>query len=82
MNDNKRLYRSAHDRMIAGVCGGLAEYLEVDSTLIRLALAVAFFAGGVGLLVYIIAAIVIPMEPFPAGESVVQVEVVETTEEE
>ena len=50
---NKRLYRSAHDRMLAGVCGGIAEYFQIDPTLVRLGW-VAFTAlGGSGILAYI-----------------------------
>ena len=46
---NKRLYRSAHDRMLAGVCGGIAEYFQIDPTLVRLGW-VAFTAlGGSGI---------------------------------
>ena len=46
----KRLYRSAHDRMLAGVCGGIAEYFQIDPTLVRLGW-VAFTAlGGSGIL--------------------------------
>ncbi len=61
--EGKRLYKSATDKKIAGVCGGIAEYFNVDSTLIRLAW-VAFCAlGGSGLLAYIIAALVIPDRP-------------------
>lgn len=48
--------------MFAGVCGGLANYLGVDSTMIRLAWAICAFFGGAGLLLYIIAAIIIPYE--------------------
>ncbi len=56
---NKRIYRS-QDAMLGGVCGGLAEYLNVDPTLIRLAWALTFLLGGAGLLAYIIAWIIIP----------------------
>lgn len=56
----KRLYLSKNDKKIAGVCGGIAEYFNVDPTLIRLIWLVMIFAFGTGLLVYIIAAIVIP----------------------
>ncbi|MFP4457001.1 MAG: PspC domain-containing protein [Clostridia bacterium] len=59
---NRRLYRSRTQRKIAGVCGGIAEYFQVDVTLIRLLALLLFFTGG-GLLIYIIAAIVIPEEP-------------------
>ncbi len=56
---NKRLYRS-QESMLGGVCGGIAEYFNVDPTLIRLAWARSFLLGGAGLLAYIMAWIVIP----------------------
>ena len=60
----KRLYRSTTDRQLAGVCGGLGEYFDIDSTLIRLVIAVLAIAGvGTGILFYIIAWIVIPETP-------------------
>lgn len=60
----RRLYRSIRDRMLGGVCGGLANYLNVDPTLIRL-LWVAFtlFSQAPGLLLYVIAWIIVPAEP-------------------
>lgn len=63
----KRLYRSRQDRMIAGVCGGIGHYLNIDPTLIRLALLLLAIWGGGGILVYIIAWIVIPEEPVAEG---------------
>ena len=62
MNMNKKLYRSARQNVIAGVCGGLAEYLNVDVTIIRLIWSITIFFGGTGLLLYLIAAIIIPKE--------------------
>ena len=59
----KKLYKSTTDRKLAGVCGGIAEYFAVDSTLIRLAWVLAAFAVGTGLLAYIICALVIPDQP-------------------
>jgi phage shock protein C len=56
----KKLYRSKKDRIIAGVCGGIAEYAKVDSTLVRLIWALSILFGGFGILAYIIALIVIP----------------------
>lgn len=58
----KRLYRSSTNRQIAGVCGGLAEYFDIDPTIVRLGWIIALFCAG-GLLAYIIAAIVIPKDP-------------------
>lgn len=60
---SKRLYRSRDDRMIAGVCGGLAEYFGVDSTLIRLAVLFIFLFQGIGLIAYLIAWLVMSEEP-------------------
>ena len=57
---DKRLYKSDVHRTIAGVCGGIGEYFNIDPTLIRLAWIIFCFAGGSGILAYIIAAIVIP----------------------
>ncbi|MBM6803582.1 PspC domain-containing protein [Mediterraneibacter glycyrrhizinilyticus] len=58
----KRLYRSRESRMLCGVCGGIAEYFNIDPTLIRL-LFVLFGLSGSGILAYIIAAIIIPDSP-------------------
>jgi len=59
----KKLYRSRDDRMIAGVCGGLADYFNVDSSLVRLAVLFIFLFQGVGLIAYIIAWLVMSEEP-------------------
>ena len=59
----KKLYKSNTDKKICGVCGGLAEYLNVDSTIIRLVWVLAVLCAGCGLLAYIIAALVIPDKP-------------------
>ena len=58
----KRLYRSRENRMICGVCGGIADYFNVDPTLIRLGL-VLLACTGSGILAYFIAAIIIPDQP-------------------
>lgn len=63
----KKLYKSESDRKLAGVCGGIAEYFNIDSTLVRLLWAIFFFLGGSGLLAYIICAVIIPDEPKPKG---------------
>ncbi|KMZ52486.1 MULTISPECIES: PspC domain-containing protein [Lachnospiraceae] len=60
--ETKRLYRSRQSRMICGVCGGIAEYFNVDPTLIRLGL-VLLACTGTGILAYFIAAIIIPDQP-------------------
>ena len=56
----KRLYRSMNNKMIAGVCGGVAEYFGLDPALVRLGWIVFCALGGSGVLAYIIAAIFIP----------------------
>lgn len=63
----KRFYRSKKDRMIAGVCGGLASYVGIDPTLVRLLFVLGLFAVGGTLLAYIVMMIVIPEEPTPAA---------------
>lgn len=59
----KRFYKSTTDKKLAGVCAGVAEYFEVDPTLVRLIWVVFTFAGGAGILAYIIAAIIMPEAP-------------------
>ena len=59
----KRLYKSNKDKMVDGVCGGLAEYFGVDPTLIRLAWVLLCAMGGSGIVAYIIAAVIIPRDP-------------------
>lgn len=62
MATSKRLTRSTYDRMIAGVCGGLAEYFEVDSTLVRVAFVLLSILSAAfpGLVVYLILWLVVP----------------------
>ena len=59
----KRLYKSNLDKKLCGVCGGIAEYFELDPTIIRLAWVVFTLFGGSGIIAYIIAAIVMPNRP-------------------
>ena len=59
----KTLYKSKTKKMIAGVCGGIAEYFGIDPTLVRLGFVALSFLFGGGVLVYIIAAIIMPEEP-------------------
>ena len=63
MSEQKRLYRSSDDRMIAGVCAGLAEYMNVDPVLVRLAMVLFTLAGGSGIIIYVIAWIIMPERP-------------------
>lgn len=57
---DKRLYKSDTNLVIAGVCGGIGEYFNIDPTLIRLAWVIFCFAGGSGIWAYIIAMFIIP----------------------
>lgn len=59
----KKLTKSSEQKMLAGVCGGFAEYLGFDVTWIRLAWVVLTLIGGSGILLYIIAAIIMPKVP-------------------
>ena len=59
----KRLYKSNKNKVLCGVCGGIAEYFNVDPTLVRLGWIVFCALGGSGLLAYIIAAVIIPNHP-------------------
>lgn len=59
----KKLYRTTNGKMIAGVCGGVGEYLNIDPTVIRLLWVLFAFFGGGGILAYIIAALIIPERP-------------------
>lgn len=65
----KRLYRSRSDRMIWGICGGLAKYFDMDPVIIRIIFVLLIFANGIGILAYIIMAIVVPLEGSKATES-------------
>jgi phage shock protein PspC (stress-responsive transcriptional regulator) len=57
----KKLFRSRRDRMVSGICGGIAEYFRIDSTLIRLLFVVSWFVtSGVSILIYLIAVFIIP----------------------
>ncbi|NLY67100.1 MAG: PspC domain-containing protein [Tissierellia bacterium] len=59
----KKLYRSSTDKQIAGVCGGIAEYFNIDPTIVRLLWAFISLAYGTGIIAYIVCAIVIPERP-------------------
>jgi phage shock protein PspC (stress-responsive transcriptional regulator) len=62
MAEYKKLYRSKHDRKVAGICGGIAQYFQVDPVPIRVIWAITCFIG-LGILMYLIAWIIIPEEP-------------------
>ena len=59
----KKLYRSTTDKKLCGVCGGIAEYVNIDPTVVRLLWVLVSVFGGGGILAYIIAALVIPEKP-------------------
>ena len=59
----KKLYKSNKNKMLDGVCGGIAEYFNIDPTLVRLGWVVFCALGGSGLLAYIIMAIIMPSRP-------------------
>ena len=59
----KKLYRSRDGKLICGVCAGIAEYFNIDPTVVRVAFALFACMGGSGILAYLIAAIVIPQNP-------------------
>ncbi|NMB61497.1 MAG: PspC domain-containing protein [Chloroflexi bacterium] len=68
----KRLYRSRKERMIAGVCAGLGDYLQIDPTIVRIIFIALVFAGLGGVVVYFILWIVTPEEPLP-GDTIIDV---------
>lgn len=62
INSPKRLTRSRKDKMLAGICGGIADYMTIDPTIVRLIFVLAVFLGFAGVLVYLIMWIVVPKE--------------------
>lgn len=66
----KKIYRSRTNSMIAGVCGGLGEYLNVDPTILRVVAVLLIFADGIGLLAYLIGWVIIPRRPEMEAEVV------------
>ncbi len=63
----RKLYRSRSDRMIGGVCGGLAAYLGVDSTVVRLIAVATILLPGPSIIAYLLAWIIVPEEPWIAA---------------
>ena len=61
--NSRRLYRCRHDKRLAGVSSGLAEYFDIDVSLVRVLWIVSIFFGGLGILLYIAMAIIVPIEP-------------------
>ena len=62
--NGKKLYRNTENKMLAGVCSGIADYFDIDPTLVRLGWVLFCALGGSGLLAYIIAALVMPDRPY------------------
>jgi len=61
--DIKRVYRSKKNKMLAGVCGGIAEYFEVDPVIVRLLLVLLVLMGFAGIILYLVAWLLIPENP-------------------
>jgi phage shock protein C len=67
MAETRKLYRSRSNRQVAGVCGGLAQYFNLDATLIRILFVVLAVLGGSGLVIYLAMWIIVPKEPAAAA---------------
>ncbi len=69
MSDVKRLYRSRHERELSGVCGGIAEYIDLDPTVVRVIFVVGTIMTGFfpGLFIYFVLALIMPKEPLGRG---------------
>lgn len=74
METTKRLYRSTKDKIIGGLCGGIANYFNIDPVIIRLLCVVFFFISGWGLLAYLIGWIIVPKECCATNEKCCQKE--------
>lgn len=77
MKTTKRLYRSKTDKLIGGVCGGIANYFSIDPVLVRLLCVALILINGVSIIAYIITWIVMPMEKLKIAEPEPQVVEVE-----
>lgn len=71
--ESKRLFRSRTNVMLGGVCGGLAKYLNVDPTIVRLVFVLLFFIGGGGFWIYLVLWFITPVEPSSNQAAVVEV---------
>jgi phage shock protein PspC (stress-responsive transcriptional regulator) len=69
MQVNRHLYRCRHDRRLAGVAAGVAEFFDLDVTLVRILWFLSIFVGGLGILLYIGLALIVPNEPLSAAET-------------
>jgi phage shock protein C len=66
----KRLYRSSKDRVLWGICGGLGKYFNIDPVIVRVIFVISIFFGGLGIIAYIVMAIVVPNEDSKAGKDI------------
>lgn len=66
---NRRLYRCSHDRKLGGVAGGVAEYFDLDPTLVRVVWFASIFFGGLGVFLYIAMALIVPLEPLSEAQA-------------
>ena len=62
-DSRRRLYRSKDERMLFGICGGIGTYFDLDPTLVRLLFVLLTLATGIGLIVYVVMAIIMPQDP-------------------
>ena len=79
MNEQKKLYKISEQKMVCGVCAGIAEYLNVDVSIVRLVTVLIAFACGSGLIAYIAAAIILPEKHDLYNESVSKDEPIDIT---
>ena len=68
--ETKKLYRSNTDKMIAGVCGGLGKYFDIDTTIIRIIFVFLLLTGSAGFWIYLIMMLIVPMAPGDSDEVV------------
>jgi phage shock protein C len=82
MNE-KKLYRSRTDRMIGGVCGGLAEYFSIDTTIVRLIFVLLLLTGSAGFWIYVVLLLVVPEKPISTDvvDAVAPIDVVPPVDE-
>ncbi len=78
----KKLYRSKTDKKLCGVCGGMAKYFNMDPTLVRILWVIVTLCAFIGLIAYIICALVIPEEPTGAEAPIAEVKPAEEKKEE
>ena len=71
-NQQRRLYRSQTNKVFAGVCSGLGEYLNIDATIVRLVWILITFLGGAGIIAYILAYFIVPEKPIESGSAAPQ----------